>query len=250
MVIPAFLCCILGSTPETDLFELYKDPRTYKYNKATLTPVFESSFWNGNRLTTQLFKLGANPNSSLDRTGSANNENPWLHTGGIDKVRNSVIKRMLWVPEGKKIKLYRETKRNLRRADGGIHDNKSRIAGVYPIGTVSAEFMYEGDRLYEVRSRKKTAADNWETAREHYGEKPAGYVEVNNCIDCHKDIGKSSFEVADRFGRTNRDWYGTVRGLEKDGPIHWHPFAVPKNFRSISQIRIREDVKDLVEWAE
>lgn len=219
---------------EEALMALSKDERTIWYNKKTLKEVYETSG--------EIYKLGYNVAGNLDRTGTANNEKPWLHTGGLDNCGKDVrVERMLWIPPKTKIKLKREYYKIRGGRRNGLPYN--RIAGDYPDGTVSAEFMYEGDRLFEARMRKKIEDGDWQTRQFEWGKKPKGYVAVTNCVDCHDDIGKHSF-VLD----AQRDWYGTVRGLEVGGPIHWHPWKTQGVGGSGRKMRLREDVKSFVEF--
>lgn len=229
----------LGAAEPSPVYEYAKDPRAIWYSKETLPRVYEASG--------RLFGVGYNLAGSLDRTGSANNENPWLNTGGLDHVGGSVtIKRMLWIPPGQHITLHRKHKTVRGGPKNGL--DFSHVFGVFPVGTVSAEFIYDGNRLFEMRARVKTR-DGWLTEQEEYGVKPAGYVAVENCTDCHKDIGKHSFQLRDRTGRFDRDWYGTVRGLEPGGPIHWHPWDARGVWGQGSPMRIRADCQSFVRWA-
>ena len=115
------------------------------------------------------------------------------------------------------------------------------VGGEYPAGFVSAEFMFDGIRLFEVRARIKRGPDDWHTQQHEIGPKPLGYKPVDNCVECHEDIGKHSFAIDPK-----RDWYGVVRGLERGGPIHWHPFQGASN--AGDKPRIRDAVKRFVRW--
>ncbi|MDB4489935.1 hypothetical protein N9045_00315 [bacterium] len=217
------------------LYEKARDTRTYWYDKESLPEAYQS---NGGG-PVRLYKLGYNIAGVLDKTGSANNELPWLHTGGLDDCENSYVKRMLWLPKNKKIVLNKKNGKIMGGQRNGLE--YSFIAGEYPIGTVSAEFLYDGDRLFEARSRVKNE-QGWTTFQFEYGDKPVGYIHVSSCIECHEDIGKHSFELD-----AKRDWYGTVRGLEPGGPIHWHPWDTSKVDGVGTTPKIRHDVRGMVE---
>jgi hypothetical protein len=225
-------------TPKTEkeedrLWQLAKDPRTYWYTEESLPEVYESSG--------TLYPVGYNLAGRLDRTGSANNERPWLHTGGLDRCGPEVnVKRMLWIPPNTKIKIWNEARTLVGGQRNGL--DYTLHVGKFPVGTVSAEFIYDGVRMFEARSRTKTE-DGWEFDQQEWGEKPKGYVAVNSCTKCHEDIGKHSFALDGV-----RDWYGTVRGLEPNGPIHWHPWDARGVTGAGRKPVIREDVKQLVEF--
>jgi hypothetical protein len=216
------------------LYEKASDIRTYWYDKKSLPEAYQS---NGGG-PVRLYKLGYNIAGVLDKTGSANNEAPWFHTGGLDDCENTKVKRMLWLPENQKIIL----KQKNGKIKGGQRNGLEYkfIAGEYPIGTVSAEFLYDDQRLFEARSRVK-GEEGWSTFQFEYGDKPAGYVHVSSCVECHEDVGKHSFELD-----AKRDWYGTVRGLEPGGPIHWHPWQSEGLGGYGVKPEIREDVKSFV----
>lgn len=218
------------------LFDLSKDTRVYWYDKDSLPQAYQSS----GSGPVRLFKLGYNIAGNLDKTGTANNEHPWRHTGGLDNCNSVKVKRMLYVPVNKKIKLRTVHS----KIEGGKRNGLkySRIAGEYPEGTVVAEFLYEHDRLFEARARMKKKND-WKTFQYEYGNKPKGYIHVDSCVECHEDIGKHSFELDEV-----RDWYGTVRGLEPGGPIHWHPWQTDKVGGLGTIPKLRSDVKDIVEY--
>lgn len=215
------------------IYALAKDPRTMWYDKRSLPGVYESSG--------RLYAVGYNIAGNLDKTGTANNEHPWAHTGGLDNCGPDVnVKRMLWIPEKSKIKL-----RNIAREIKGGQRNGldySLIMGKFPEGTVSAEFMYEGLRMFEARTRTKTNG-SWETNQFEYGDKPKGYVAVTSCVECHEDIGKHSFQIDPK-----RDWYATVRGLEVGGPIHWHPWKTKGAGGNGLVPIIRDELKEFVEY--
>ena len=208
------------------------DPRTLWYNRFTLPEVQESSG--------TLFYLGYDFNvGQADKTGSTNNEHPWLHTGGLDKCGDEVtLKRLLWIPPETKIDIFIE-----RKSVESIGLDYSRVAGTYPEGTISAEFLYEKIRLFEIRVRQKKGS-KWETDQLEFGKKPVGYKAVDSCIECHEDIGKhaKTFDV-------NREWHSTVRGLEVGGPIQWHPWswkeAYTKQGRG-STLKVRPEVQHLI----
>ena len=173
----------------------------------------------------------------IDPTGTANNENPWLHTGGTDDCGSELhIRRQIIVPAGKWIELE-WVKRTI---DAPQELEIEYVAGTYPPGTKVSEFFYDGTRHFETRVRLKTNR-MWITTHDQHGAKPKGYRPVDNCTECHEDIGKHSFELD-----SAREWYGTVRGLERDGPIRWHPFA--KWGRGGEKPEIRKEVRNFVRW--
>lgn len=210
---------------------LSADPHIIWYSPETLPECYESS---GN-----LYALDYNLAGSLDRTGSANNEKPWRHTGGLDDC-NIQIKRCLKIPAGTWIELRTEQR---RVTSGKIRKLPySVIVGDYPVGTVAEEYLYENNALFEIRTRIKTA-DGWQASLQEFGAKPIGYNAVNDCKSCHEDIGKHSFELDG-----NRDWYGTIRGLEPHGPIHWHPWVTDNLGGSGIRPVIRREVQHFVRW--
>lgn len=224
----------LGQSPS--LAAVIRDDRTLWYDADSLPGCYQSD--NG------LLAVGYNPATfpgQEDATGSANNESPWRHTGGLDACGPSVTaRRLLWIPAGEKIKLRTETRVITTTKRRGIRFN--RVRGWYPIGTVSAELLLDGRRVFEVRERRKTRG-GWVTDQIEFGRKPFGYKAVDNCTDCHEDIGKHSFMLD-----ADRDWYGVVRGLEPDGPIHFHPWDTTGLGGAGIPLRIREDVRHFVEW--
>ena len=214
--------------------EVMLDPRTIWYTSDSLFPVQQSAF------TTSLFGVGYNMAAELDRTGSPNNEHPWRHTGGLDHCGPEVtVKRMLWIPPGTMIDVWRE-----HGYVQSIGLSFVRHSGRFPVGTISAEFMFDDGRLFEIRSRTKHADQDWESRQIEYGDKPKGYVTVTNCVDCHEDIGKHARQLD-----LHRDWYTTVRGLEKGGPIHWHPWdtsAVKQQPGLGAQPKVRDSLQGIV----
>lgn len=234
----AALCCSLSVADSPNwLFKLSRDPRSQWYDRTTLPEVVDSDC--------KIYPLGYNIAGRLDPTGTANNESPWNTTSGVEKCGPSVtIRRMLWTPEGKHIELWVDR----RKIRGGIRDGLaySRIAGTYPEGTVAAQWMFDGVRLFEARALKKIGYELWESSRYEFGRKPTGYVEPQECSKCHEDIGKHSMLLDPR-----RDWYSVVRGLERHGPIHWHPWDTSqlRDGRKIVP-QIRQSVRSFVRWRE
>lgn len=213
---------------------------TYHYDQS-LPGVYWSQSWKG------LYPVGFNPAGTLDPTGTANNERPWKHPGGLDDCGPEVtVKRTLQVPRGRKIKVWHESRDVVLTEPPRVgHKMKvSRIAGKFPNRTRVVEDLYDEDRLFERRERFKRRG-KWHTSQEKFGKPPKGYVEVDNCTDCHEDIGRDSMEID-----SSRDWYSAVRGLEKDGPIHWHPWSVKGLGSKAIPLKIRYDVRDIVEWVE
>ena len=95
-----------------------------------------------------------------------------------------------------------------------------------------------------IRSRQKVKGE-WIVNEEILGKLPKKYASVQSCTDCHEDIGTPSSDIDPK-----RDWYGTIRGLEKNGPIHWHPYIWPADRNGFATAKIRNEVKHLVEWDE
>lgn len=234
-----------AATEPPDIWEVFRDPRTKMYTKASLPPMYE--------MLGQLFPLGYNSAArngvQIDPTGTPNNEYPWLHTGGLDHCEPSYVKvtRVIRIPPDTEITIR-------RGVPGFVAANRldySRMVGHFPVGTVCGEFLTDDGRVFETRVRYKTKdvgrADDWETHQVEYGGKPAGYYAVTNCVDCHADIGKHANLLEPATRRPLRDWYGTVRGLEPGGPIHWHPF-VPSASKAGAAPQIRDDVKAFVRF--
>jgi len=204
-----------------------RDPRSIWYSHATLPPVYERSG--------TLHHVGHNPTN--DKSGSANNEHPWLHTGGFDLVDPAkvTVKRMLWLPP--------KTKIRLRKMSGTtIQGPYTRIAGTFPEGTLVAEFILDGTSLAMARSRQKVKGQ-WVTDEIVHKDYPARYQVIDSCVECHEDIGQHSVDIDN-----SRTWAGTIRGLERGGPIHWHPFSWPSSRTESIPLAIRPAVKDLIEW--
>lgn len=252
MKIKLIILLLLISTTSLagDLLTIVEDPNTQWYDHKTLPEVFESEG--------RLYRVGNNIGpEGEDPTGSPNNEFPWLHTGGLDHCGSEVaVRRALSVPKGKWIELYQATGNAAEKAPEGSEFPSnfpfSRISGTYPVGTTAIEFMYDKIRLFEVRQRTKTK-NGWVTDVKEYGAKPKGYVQVNNCVDCHNDIGRHPEDIdIERAveGIKDRQWYGTVRGLEKDGPIHWHPWVTHTESQRDRGIKptIRRSVRHFVRW--
>lgn len=229
---------LLTLAADPSLADVIRDDRTYWYDRETLPGCYVE--------VGSLLPLGYNTATfpgQEDATGSANNEHPWLHTGGLDDCGPEVtVKRLLWLPPRQKIRLRMEWREVRRGHDRG--PRYLRIQGDFPVGTVSAELLYDADRLFEVRERRKHN-DGWFSGILDFGHKPQGYSTVDNCVDCHADIGKHSTLID-----YDRDWYGVIRGLEKDGPIHFHPFDVSGFKRGDVRlpVRIRSEVRHFVVW--
>lgn len=234
-----FLACaffsISASSEELTVYEAAADPNAIWYSG--LRGVWENN--------DQLFAIGYNiAGGQFDPTGSANNEKPWLHNGGLDNVGPEVsVKRMLWMPPSTKIFLYPQT----YRFRGGLRNGFrfGRHNGIYPATTLAAEFHYDGQELFEIRSRRRDFDGVWETDQIDVGPKPNGYEPVDNCVECHEDIAKHSFQLDPR-----REWYGTVRGLERHGPIAFHPWIEADAYHRIgagAQKILRPDMRDRVQ---
>lgn len=211
------------------------DPRSYKYDSFNFRSVAEDDFG-------KLWAIGYNiAGRGNDRTGSPNNEHPWLHNGGTDNVKGLTVRRVLWIPPGEKIRL--RTRRHRVRSIGLPY---ARTWGDYPDRTLSVEYLLDDKgKLFEIRSRRRVQG-KWEAEQIEVGEPPKGYVSVDSCTDCHSDIGKHARQLDRR-----REWYTTVRGLEVGGPIAFHPWEWKRVYRGfgISHNKVvRNDVKHLVEW--
>ena len=225
----------IGST--NHLAEVAEDSRSIWYDRATLPGVY---FDHG-----ELFPVGYNvaafdseTGKKIDPTGSANNDEKWSHTGGLANCGSRVtVKRLLWTPEGKWIDLSWVE----NPSDEVRNIPVQHVMGSYPVGTTSVEYLYDGIRLFEIRARVKRGEEDWVTEQLEFGDKPEGYEAVDNCVECHDDIGRHSFAIDPK-----RDWYGVVRGLERGGPIHWHPFKGATN--GGVKPEIREGVKGFVRW--
>jgi hypothetical protein len=185
-------------------------PQTFWYDKQTLPRVYQHD--------NQLWPLGYNVSGTLDRSGSPNNEKPWLHTGGMDDVKEGNVKRFYWSPPGTKVRIWR-TYGSVFDQRGVEHLGITKWVGEFPVGAIVGEILLDGQRDFEVRARRKTGRGEWEHFQFERGPKPKGYVSVNSCIECHRDVTKEANELDGK-----RDWYGQVGSLEQHGPIHLHFF--------------------------
>jgi hypothetical protein len=191
-------------------------PQTFWYDKQTLPRVYQHD--------NLLWPLGYNVSATGDRSGSPNNEKPWLHTGGMDDVKEGFVKRFYWSPAGKRVKIWR-TYGSVSDNQGATHLGISKWVGEFPIGAIVGEILMDGKRDFEVRARRKVALGEWEHFQFEKGPKPRGYISVRSCVDCHNDVTKDANELDG-----SRDWYGQVGSLEQHGPIHLHFF----NYRGVT----------------
>ncbi len=217
------MIAILIATAATSitLTEALADNRTYVYDDVIAPQVIQDDhgfLWPKMHVFAGRTYDGANVNP--------NRTKPWLTNGGLDNVRHTG-KRILWIPEGTKIKL-----RTRRAVFPRSRKSVRRTYGWFPNGSLVAEFLYHDGRLFEIRSRKKTDG-TWAEDEQITYFRPPGYQSVNNCVDCHRDIGGHA-----------AGWAATVSGLERDGPKAFTPFVVGNGVRPV----IRDDVKHLVEW--
>jgi hypothetical protein len=208
-------------------------PQTFWYDQQSLPRVYQHD--------NLLWPIGYNVAGNLDRSGTPNNEKPWLHTGGMDDVKAGAVRRFYWSPPGQKVKIWQKYG-SVFDAKGAEHLGITKWVGEFPIGAIVGEVLMDGKRDFEVRARRKVAQGEWEHFQFDKGAKPAGYVSVNNCVDCHQDVTKDAQELDG-----NRDWYGQVGSLEQHGPIHLHFF----NHRGVSgagtPVTFNQDLKHLYE---
>lgn len=220
-------------TGHPSIEQAIRDGRSYWYNDKNVPRVFLDDFA---RIYPATYKL-----DSRTKAGNPNNQAPWKTNGGLDNVRHT-SQRLLWIPPGKKIKLRTRNRPVAFRT-------KKRFrwtGGNYPNSSYVAEFMYSNGRLFEIRSRHKVQG-KWEVDEQFtIGDHPKGYKAVDNCKDCHSDIGKNAQQLRNR-GVNYR--YGTISGLEVGGPIRFHPWKIRSN-RVGYRTEIRDDVKHLVEWVQ
>lgn len=147
----------------------------------------------------------------LDVSGSPNNEFPWLRTGGTDFVKGGSALRFFWLPVGSRVVVSR-TRRG--------------FAHRWPVGAVVGEFLQYGGEVYETRARRKESDNrgasgrldflNWTGYQFGPVFEPPGYEGVDNCVDCHRDIGLVPRDIDRRRG-VRRDWYGVVGTGEPGG---------------------------------
>ena len=164
-----------------------------------------------------LIKLGVQPT-----------EQPWHTTSGVEGLEDKVvIDRFAYVPEGTKIKV------DFRRKDGTTSRKieKSWFYGEYPDNFVAGQIFRhfggpDAGEPFAVRALVKE--DGFWSGVEYKNpavSAPKGYSSPGSCVDCHEDVGKSSFELD-----VKRDWYGVVGvASEPGGPIALHPFKWEKN---------------------
>jgi hypothetical protein len=208
-------------------------PETFWYDKQTLPRVYQQD--------NLLWPLGYNVSATGDRSGSPNNEKPWLHTGGLDDVDGGGVKRFYWSPAGKKVKIWR-TYGSVFDDQGVEHLGITKWVGEFPIGAIVGEILLDGKRDFEVRARRKVATGEWEHFQFERGLKPRGYVSVNNCVECHRDVTKDANEIDG-----SRDWYGQVGSLEKHGPIHLHFFNYHGVTGAGAPVTFNQELKHLYE---
>lgn len=188
------------------------------------------------------YELGYNmaANKHLSRTGSPNNEAPWLNSGGFDDCDVSVISAY-HVPGKIRVKKRRVEVPAFRNPKATLSVRK--WLGEYPVGTVAAEFVRDNQtqQVVALRYRQKETA-GWCAGQIDLGPMPAGYLEVSDCTKCHEDIGKHANEIDDQ-----QEWYTTVTGLEKDGPFAFPLLVLTGNGRD-GKGMINPAVEHLLEW--
>ena len=165
----------------------------------------------------KIFSHGYNIAGKLDITGSAANDLKWKVTSGVSGLEDEMdIERIAYVPSPVKLTLV---SRNIK--ERGQLPLKL-IQGEYPNGSLFAQlFKLKNGEIFSARVLEKEDGE-WHGV-EYPNEKvapPDGYGRPYNCIDCHSDVGRASFEIDPK-----REWYGVVGvGSEKGGPIGFHPF--------------------------
>lgn len=215
---------------DNHVVEKLLDHRTIWYDETTMHRVFQDN----NHLVSVNYNLAG----KLDKTGSANNELPWIETSGVQNVNGLYIKRFLWMPVNQKIKLYNNIDKIKER--GNLL--KEWISGIYPNKSLCGQVFFTNKGIFSIRVLEKENPHGWHGWERNRPEiTPVGYLQPDNCVDCHSDIGRDSFEIDPK-----RDWYGTVRGLEVGGPIHFHVFDT-KNMPNSQYVmlKIYTDRKDL-----
>ena len=201
---------VLFGASSADVPDLFSLPGAMEYTH--LPRVWEGEFH-------KLRPIGLNTSALPDPSGSPNNEYPWRHAGGTDRMKNVKHRRVIVFPKNGTVDVWPDKYRTTL-PNGVIWASLTRVSGRFPVGTRVAEYMYHKGRLFEYREREKVGDGDWSTEQISVGERPPGYVEVDNCVECHEDIGTHAKQLD-----PNRHWYGTVRGLEVGGPIHWHPWT-------------------------
>lgn len=181
----------------------------------TKTPAVQLQVFPGGRIDTYPVGYNMAANKHLSRTGSPNNEAPWLHSGGFDNV-DAKIMAAYFLPGKVRIKREEFDAPAFRKEADSL--SAARLVGEYPVGTVAAEFVVTDNLVRCLRYRHKEQASGWCEAQIDFGPMPDGYREVANCTDCHRDITKHANEID-----ASQEWYTTVRGLEPGGPFNF-PF--------------------------
>lgn len=191
-----------------------------------------------------VYRVGYNmaANKHLSRTGSPNNESPWLHSGGFDNTDVSII-AAYHVPG--RIKLRRRQVELPAFRNKDVRLSTTKILGEYPVGTVAAEWVLnnETQQLCCFRYREKDQS-GWCAGQVDIGPMPAGYLEVSDCTKCHEDITRHANEIDDQ-----QEWYTTVRGIEKDGPFNFPLFVLTGSGMDGSGT-INPAVEHLLDWVD
>jgi len=129
--------------------------------------------------------VGHNP-SQVHRFGTPNNHHPWLHPAGFDNVEGVSFRRFLWLPDGKKIRLYMG-RVNAPGLNGGGWET---VKWEYPAGAVRVEVAEVAEKPILIRARIHDGTSDEETRQyQLVRQMPAGYVEPDNCTNCHEDEG-------------------------------------------------------------
>ena len=119
--------------------------------------------------------------------GQPNAHEPWLHPGGFDNVTGVRFEKKVWLPRGKKIRLFNGT---VHRANHYIASQQAypQIQWEYPENAVRLETSYVRGKKFLVRARIHGKSGE-ETRQYKFSDPPPGYVEPESCHKCHEDQG-------------------------------------------------------------
>jgi hypothetical protein len=229
---------VLRSQVETyeghpSLEQAIQDSRSYWYDDKNVPRIFLNDFARVYPVDYQL--------DVRTKAGNPNNQEPWRHNGGLHNVVHTG-QRLLWTPPNQWTELKRLNK-VVRVAPRELREFNA-IEGTFPDNSYVVEFLYHKGRMFEIRSRHRVEGVWEEDEQYEIGDRPPGYVSVDNCKDCHSDIGKHASQLRDR-GVNYR--YGTISGLEVGGPIRFHAAKIRPG-RAGYRYEIRDDVKHFVRW--
>jgi hypothetical protein len=186
------------------------------YDNSVMPPVYQNS-----RLG--LLAVGYNPSAPISpqakahKFGTPSNHFPWLHVGGTPDGGNVTTLKALWIPPGKKIKVW------LDRTPLPSTPKAIEWRWQFPVGTIRAVRLLRSDGVvFSQHVSKKISEgngiDHWSGSETITAKPPSWYKSPTNCVDCHKDVGRHAEELRPK----EKNYYFKLRGW--DGVFSWHPF--------------------------